>query len=217
MLSFFYLITFLSFLLILSNDVELNPGPKNDNSKRNFSIAHWNLNSIAAQNFVKLREFEACNTLAIQAASMSETWLDCTTSTDSNDLSLKGYNLHRVDDPDNVKKEGVCVYLKENLAIQLLQTKLDQCIASKVTFKNKNKSHVISLYRSSSQTPDQFNNFLQLFEEFLQDIFKLKSSFMSITGNLNCRNSNWYLGDPVIPQGARVEALTSLYGLNQLN
>ena len=54
--SFCFLITFLSFLLILSNDVELNPGPKNDNSKRNFSIAHWNLNSIAAQNFVKLSQ-----------------------------------------------------------------------------------------------------------------------------------------------------------------
>ena len=37
-----------------------------------------------------------------------------------------------------------------------------------------------------------------------------------ITGDFNCRNSNWYLGDPVTPQGAGVEALTSFYGLNQL-
>ena len=50
----------------------------------------------------------------------------------------------------------------------------------------------------------------------MQDIFKLKSSFVLITGDFNCRNSNWYLGDPVTPQGARVEALTSFYGLNQL-
>ena len=35
-------------------------------------------------------------------------------------------------------------------------------------------------------------------------------------GDLNCRNSNWYLGDPVTPQGARVEALTFFYGLNQV-
>ena len=62
-LSFFLLITFLSLLLILSNDVELNPGPKKDNSKRNFSIAHWNLNSIAAQNFVKLSQLEVYNAL----------------------------------------------------------------------------------------------------------------------------------------------------------
>ena len=71
---------------------------------------------------------------------MSETWLDSTTSIDSNDLSLKGYNLHRVDDPDNVTKEGVCDYYKETLAVQFLQTKLNQCIVSEVIFKNKKRS-----------------------------------------------------------------------------
>ena len=50
----------------------------------------------------------------------------------------------------------------------------------------------------------------------MQDIFKLKSSFVLTSGDFNCRNSNWYLGDPVTPQGDRVEALTSFYGLNQL-
>ena len=47
---------FLTLRLILSNYVELNPGPKKDSSKRNFSIAHWNLNSIVAQTFVKLSQ-----------------------------------------------------------------------------------------------------------------------------------------------------------------
>ena len=147
---------------------------------------------------------------------LSETWLDSTTSIDSSDLSLKGYNLHRVNDPDNVKKEGICVYYKETLAVHFLQTKLNQCIVSEVTFKNKKKGHVISLYRSPSQTPDQFDNFIQLFEKLLQDIFKHKSSFVLITGDFNCRNSSWYLGDPVTPQGVRVEALSSFYGLNQV-
>ena len=70
------------------------------------------------------------------------------------------------------------------------------------------------MYRSPSQTPDQFDNFLQLFEEHLQDIFK--SSFVLITVDFNCRNSNLYLGDPVTPQGARAETLTPFHGLNQL-
>ena len=86
----------------------------------------------------------------------------------------------------------------------------------KSLLKIKKKGHVISLYRSPSQTLDQFDNFLQLFEELWQNIFKLKSSFVLITGDFNHRNSNWYLGDPVTPQGAHVAALTSLYGLNQL-
>ena len=50
----------------------------------------------------------------------------------------------------------------------------------------------------------------------MQDIFKLKSSFVLITSDFNCRNSNWYFGDPVAPHGACVKALTSFYGLNQL-
>ena len=49
---------------------------------------------------------------------LSDTWLDSKTSIDSNDLSLKGYNLNRVDNPVNVKKGGVCVYYKETLAVQ---------------------------------------------------------------------------------------------------
>ena len=81
---------------------------------------------------------------------------------------------------------------------------------------NKKKGHVIFLYRSPSHTPDQFDDFLQLFEELLQDIFIFKSSFILITSGFNCRNSNWYLGDPVTPQGAQSEVLTSFYGLNQL-
>ena len=216
-LSFFFLNTFLSLLLILSNDVKLNPGPKKDSSKCNFSIAYWNLNSTAAQNLIKLSQLEAYSTMySYDLICLSETWLDSTTSIDSSDLSLKGCNLHCVDDPDNVKKGGVCVYYKETLAVDFLEAKLDQCIVSEVTFKNKKKGHVISLYRSPSQTPAQFDNFLQLFEELLQDIFKLQSSFVLITGDFNYRNSNWYLGDPVTLQGARVEALASFYGLNQL-
>ena len=185
----------------------------NSGLKKDFSRAHWNLNITAAQNFVKLSQLEAYNTMhSYDLICLPETWLDATTSIDSNDLSLKGYNLHHVDDPNNVKKGVVCVYHKETLAVHFLQTKLDQCIVSEVTFKNKKKGHVISLYRSPSPTPDQFANFLQLFEELLQ----LKSSFVLINSDFNCKNSKWDLGDPVTPQGARVEALTSFYGLNQL-
>ena len=113
-LSFLFLITFLSLLLILSNDIELNPDPKKDSSKCNVSMAYWNLNSIAAQNLVKLSQLEAYNTMhSYDFICLSETWLDSTTSINSNDLSLKGYNLHRVDDPDNVKTEGLVFIIKK--------------------------------------------------------------------------------------------------------
>ena len=44
---------FYSLLLLLSGDVELNPGPKCNYSNA-FSICHWNLNSISAHNYPKV-------------------------------------------------------------------------------------------------------------------------------------------------------------------
>ena len=70
---------------------------------------------------------------------LSKTRLDSTTSIDSNDLSLKGYNLYRVDDPDSIKKGGVCVYSTETMAVHFLQPKLDQCIVNEIIFKNYKK------------------------------------------------------------------------------
>ena len=52
--SFFFLITFLSLLLIFFNDIELNPSPMNDSPNYKFSISDCNLNSIAAQKIVKI-------------------------------------------------------------------------------------------------------------------------------------------------------------------
>ena len=162
-LSFSFVITFLSLLLILSNDVELNPGPKKDSSKRKFSIAHWNLNSIAAQNFVKLSQLETYNTLhSYDLICLSETWLDSTTSIDSNNLSLKSYNLHRVDDPDNAKNVGICVYYKEGLAVQFLQKKLDQCNVSEVTCIDHHHKLYINLIISFSYLRNVCNIFLNL-------------------------------------------------------
>ena len=91
----------------------------------------------------------------------------------SNDLSLKGYNLHHVASPGIVKKGGVCDYHNETLAVHFLQTKLDQYIVSEVTFKKK-KGHMISLYRSPSQTPHQFDNFVQYLRNFCKIFLNLR-------------------------------------------
>ena len=98
----FFLITILSLLLILSNDTELSPGPEKDSPNHNFSVAHGNVNNIAAQRFGKISQSEAYNTMhSCNLISLSDTLLDSTTSINSNYLSLKGYNLHGVDDPKN--------------------------------------------------------------------------------------------------------------------
>ena len=80
-LSFSFLITFLSLILILSNNVELNPDPKKDSSKRNFSIAHWNLSSIAAQksylfvlDMVRLYNFHRFQWFVSEGLQLTSCW-----------------------------------------------------------------------------------------------------------------------------------------------
>ena len=40
---------------------------------------------------------------------ISESFLDSTISDDDNILHMEGYNLTRVDHPDNIKRGGVCL------------------------------------------------------------------------------------------------------------
>ena len=50
------------YLIKLSGDIEENPGPKL-NSSQKLSICHWNLNSIAAHNFIKVSLLIAYNSI----------------------------------------------------------------------------------------------------------------------------------------------------------
>ena len=48
-----------SLLILLSGDIELNPGPKR---YFNLKVCHWNLNSLRSNNFAKLTSLQAYNT-----------------------------------------------------------------------------------------------------------------------------------------------------------
>ena len=66
-------------LINLSGDIEENPDPKL-NSSQNPSIYHWNLNSIAAHNFIKVSLFIAYNSIhKYDIICFSETYLDSST------------------------------------------------------------------------------------------------------------------------------------------
>ena len=65
-----------------SGDIEKNPGPKH-NSCDCLSICHWNLNSISADNFIKLSLLHAYTSInKIDIICFSETYLDLNISSD---------------------------------------------------------------------------------------------------------------------------------------
>ena len=75
-ISYFFIFCVL-IVLIICGDIELNRGPKKDKSCDNFSLGHWNLNSITAHDFSKLSLLEAYNTHHMyDIICLSETYLD---------------------------------------------------------------------------------------------------------------------------------------------
>ena len=134
-------ITYLHFLwhhkqrLILSNDNEVNPGPRLDSSQ-NFAICHWNFNSIAAHTFSKINLLKAY--LAIHKTGivcLSETYLNYSFLVNDENLVIQGYNLVRCDHPTNSKRGEVCVYYKDSLPLKIIDIKYLQ----ESTFKFKSK------------------------------------------------------------------------------
>ena len=75
-------------LLLLSGDIESNPGPKRSS---NIKFCHWNLNGLAAH--------------------------DSTIPNEHVNMQINGYSLLRADHPNNIKRGGVCIYFKESLPL----------------------------------------------------------------------------------------------------
>ena len=92
-------------LIILSNDVSRNPGPPFHNSFSNFMS--WNVNSIAKDDFQRVRLIEAHNSnFNYDLISVCETSLN--DSIKLPDIQLNDYTFVHSKNPTNTKVELVC-------------------------------------------------------------------------------------------------------------
>ena len=125
LLNLFYSL-FHQILLLLHGDVEANPGP--NKKYKPFTCCHWNENSLTAHNMVKLSSTATYNTIhKYDFISISETCLDSSIRTHDRVILINGYNLIRADHHN--KRGGVCIYYRESLAVQLLETNyLSDCL-----------------------------------------------------------------------------------------
>ena len=166
LVSFLYLIIWydfaawsIPFSILLSGDIETNPGPK-PIAGQSFSICHWNLNSISAHNFTKISLLTAYVLVHnFDIICLSETYLNSEISTDDKNLEIPGYYLLRADHPSNNKRGGVCIFYRTNLPLRVLNISyLSECITFEISIGNK-VCRFIHLYRSPSQTQDEFQTF----------------------------------------------------------
>ena len=208
--SFFFILT-----IIQSGDIELNPGPAS--LWCNLSICHWNLNSLKAHNFSKVSLLEAYNSNHnFDIICLSETLLDSSIDSEDPCLAINRYTLVRADHPDDIKRGGVCIYYKSCLPLRVLNiSKLNECLI--LELKLKRKTIVLStLYRSPSQTADEFESFMKNFEVNLNSMMSKKPFLTCVLGDFNTKSSSWFKNDKSSTEGLQIDSLTSYYGLSQI-
>ena len=212
----FSLLTLLYMFLLLRShgDIELNPGPRKSNDN-NLSVCHWNLNSITAHKFSKLTQLKAyISTYKYDLICLSETYLD--SCTQNNLIDIEGYNLVCADHPDDTKRGGICICYKESLPVKIINLPYFKEALFLEMSDNKNKVIVSVIYRSPSQTNDEFGLFLSNLEKRFSDINKLKSSLSVVTDDFNARSFSWWSDDINTTEGTNLFSLTFSNGFSEL-
>ena len=126
------------------------------------------MNSLTAHNIEKVNLLEAYNTVnKLDILCLSESFLDSSILTENSNLKISWHKMVRTDHPNNLKRGGVCAYIRECLLVRNFSNSyLSECLTLEVTISNK-KGYVITLYRSPSQTSNKFDSFISNFEKLL--------------------------------------------------
>ena len=168
--AFIYFLTLVYMFITLQchGDIKSNPGPRKLKTN-NFSVRHWNLNIFSANSFSNLTQLKVYNSIyKYDFICLSETYLD--SSIPDNLIDIEGYKLIRANHPDNIKRGGVCIYYKESLPVRVISLPYFKG-ALLLEMSNNNKKVMVSvIYRSPSQTNDEFEAYLSNFHMLLNDL-----------------------------------------------
>ena len=105
------------------------------------------------------------------------------------------------------------VYYKNILHFKLINIKYNQARISFERRIGEKCCKFICLYRSPSQTNDEFESFLKYFEVNLDKIHEENQFMISALDDFS---ENWCKNDTSSPEGSMLDAVTSNYGLHQL-
>ena len=131
-------------------------------------------------------------------------------------LEVQGYDLIRADHPSNVKRGGVCIYYKNHLSLKLTNINfLHECLTIELNIKNK-LCVLIALYRSSSQSHNEFSSFVTNSKSTLQAITLRKPFLTMVLGDFNAKNKLWFDQDNTSYEGSILNELLPQYGLTQI-
>ena len=202
-------------LILLSNDVHLNPGPHFQNNFFNFMS--WNVNSLAKENFKRVRFIEADNTkFNYDLISLCETSLN--DSVELPETLLNDYTFVPANHPANTRHGGVGLFFKNSLPVIVRNDlSFDESIVVELKFGRK-KIFFTILYRSPAfnYTSPEFQVFLSNFENLYLKI-KAENPFATFfTGDFNAHSKLWWSDGVTTPEGRQIEDLFTSLGLSQI-
>ena len=108
---------------------------------------------------------------------------------------LQGYELVRSDHPSQHKRNGACIYFRNSLPLKILNI---HYLQESISFELQVGSKIckcVSLYRSPSQTSDDFEKFTHNFELTLDNLAESNSDLIVVLGDVNIKSKNWYINN----------------------
>ena len=158
---------YLQTLLIISCDVELNPGPQT------LMISHSNVHSLSPHDrSLKIDEIDTilCKQRKCDFICLSETWLDSTFTDDQ--VTISGFQVQRRDrtlGDGNRRAGGVAIYNRDDLPVRrrkdLEHDDLEFVLTELVT---SNKRVLFGCcYRAPNATAEEKDTFLDSFQQVL--------------------------------------------------
>ena len=215
-LSYLHSTIWLPFLLIiLSNDIELNPGPPIQTG--GFNFAHWNINSLGKDEFSRVNLLQAQNAIHnYDIISLCETSLNDEAQI-PNPL-MEGYEFKHLNHPSGDKRGGVGIFYKETLPLTIKSDfNFDECLVCEIRLGNRKIFYSV-IYRSPSNhaSSPEFHKFLTNFEDLTKKIRDEKPYASFYVGDFNAHCQNWWPEGNTNAEGVTIDQLASSLGLEQL-
>ena len=126
-------------------------------------------------------------------------------SSNDNNLTIRGFDLYRADHLSNLKREEVCIYYKNFLSLKVIDIQyLQECINFEMKIGEKLCNFIV-LYRSPSQSQDDFETFLKNFELNL-DTTLANNPFLTVAlGDSNVKSNLWCKSNKTSYEGSKIE------------
>ena len=131
-------------------------------------------------------------------------------------MEISEYYLIRPDHQSSKKRGGIYIYYKNFLPLKVTDVcLLEECIAFDLITSIKLCIFVV-LYRSLSQSEDNFATFSENFEMTLDLVLKENLFLVAVLGDFNTKLSQWHDKDSNTSEGISIENITSQFGLHQI-